>query len=120
MSLVTTLDPRGLRPPTPPPQTHPEERERLPAFPRGGHVDLLWLRSPSAREEAVRPFAKAFNALLWDSKLVVGWSVRTPSECARAAEDDHTVRTALLDCRFLAGDEKVYSQLADQVLRELL
>ncbi|HEY8207733.1 MAG TPA: [protein-PII] uridylyltransferase [Myxococcaceae bacterium] len=198
MSLVTTLDPRGLRPPIPPPQTHPEERERLPAFSRGGpedrlerarayrkataahvealhrqytsglsicrliaecldrlvrglfeelsaqmqpppglalaalggygrketaphsDVDLLLLRSPSVREEAVRPFAKAFNTLLWDSKLVVGWSVRTPSECARAAEDDHTVRTALLDCRYLAGDEKVYSQLADQVLRELL
>lgn len=198
MSLVTTLDPRGLRPPIPPPQTHQEERERLPAFPRGGpedrlerarayrkaaaahvealhrqytsglsicrliaecldrlvrglfeelsaqmqpppglalaalggygrretaphsDVDLLLLRPASAKEDAVRPFAKAFNTLLWDCKLVVGWSVRTPSECARAAEDDHTVRTALLDCRFLAGDEKVYSQLADQVLRELL
>ena len=198
MSLVTTLDPRGLRPPIPPPQTHHEERERLPAFPRGGpqdrlerarayrkeaaehvgklhreytsglsicrliaecldrlvrglfeelseqmqpprglalaalggygrretaphsDVDLLLLRPTSAKEEAVRPFAKAFNTLLWDCKLVVGWSVRTPAECARAAEEDHTVRTALLDCRLLAGGERVYSQLADEVLRELL
>lgn len=83
-------------------------------------VDLLFLRSPKAKEDKVRPFAQAFNTLLWDLKLVVGWSVRTPAECARAAEEDHTVRTALLDCRYLAGAREVYEQLASDVLRELL
>jgi [protein-PII] uridylyltransferase len=198
MSLVTSLDPRGLLPPIPPPQTHREERERLPAFPpgrpgdrldrarayrkatfervealhrgftsglsvqrlisesldrlvRGLHgeltaelrppagvallalggygrretaphsdVDLMLLREDRAREEDVHPFAKAFHTLLWDCKLVVGWSVRTPAEAAAAAEEDHTVRTALLDCRHLCGDERVSAVLTGSVLRELL
>lgn len=86
----------------------------------GSDVDLLLLRSPKAKEEKVRPFAKAFNTLLWDHKLVVGWGVRTPQECASAAEEDHTVRTALLDCRFLTGDRGVFDALTEDVLRELL
>lgn len=83
-------------------------------------LDLLLLRGPKAREDDVRPFAKDFNTLLWDLKLVVGWSVRTPDECARAAEDDHTVRTALLDCRLLTGDAALFDALSRKVLRELL
>jgi len=86
----------------------------------GSDVDLLLLRGPKVKEEKVRPFAKAFNTLLWDLKLVVGWGVRAPQECATAAEEDHTVRTALLDCRFLAGEADVYGLLTERVLSELL
>jgi [protein-PII] uridylyltransferase len=83
-------------------------------------VDLLLLKGPRAKEAKVAPFAKAFHTLLWDLKLVVGWSVRTAAECIRAAEDDHTVRTALLDARFLAGHEATFEDLAERHLRELL
>jgi [protein-PII] uridylyltransferase len=83
-------------------------------------LDLLMLSDPGMKADAVRPLAQALNTTLWDLKLQVGWSARTPAESGRAAEDDHTVRTALLDCRYIAGDPAVYAQLADRVLRELL
>ncbi|HZH02284.1 MAG TPA: [protein-PII] uridylyltransferase, partial [Myxococcaceae bacterium] len=82
-------------------------------------LDLLLLRG-RASEAEVRPFASAFSTLLWDLKRTVGWSVRTASECTRAADEDHTVRTALLDARLVAGDAALFDELHGGSLRELL
>jgi [protein-PII] uridylyltransferase len=75
-------------------------------------VDLLLLRA-GARADPVRALAQAFHTLLWDLRLHVGWSVRTPDECARAAADDHTVRTALLDARLVGGDLEAFESLSE-------
>lgn len=83
-------------------------------------LDLLLLRGPNVSEAEASPVARALPTLLWDLKRTVGWSARSPEECARAADADHTVRTALLDCRRLAGDEAVYARLAEGVLPDLL
>ncbi|WP_257446085.1 [protein-PII] uridylyltransferase [Archangium lipolyticum] len=83
-------------------------------------LDLLLLRGPGVSEEAVAPLARAFPTLLWDLKRAVGWSARAPEECLRAAEADHTVRTALLDSRFLTGDATVFSLFSEDVLPEIL
>ncbi|QRN92979.1 [protein-PII] uridylyltransferase [Archangium violaceum] len=83
-------------------------------------LDLLLLRGPDVSEEAVAPLARAFPTLLWDLKRAVGWSARAPEECLRAADADHTVRTALLDSRFLTGDAAVFSLFSEDVLPELL
>ena len=83
-------------------------------------LDLLLLRGTSASEKSVAPLAESLHTLLWDLNLAVGWSVRTAAECARAAEEDHTIRTALLDCRYLAGDAQLYARLAEHALRDLL
>ena len=83
-------------------------------------LDLLLLRGPRTPEKSVAHLAESFHTLLWDLKLAVGWSVRTPAQCARTAEEDHTVRTALLDCRYLAGDETLYGRLEKGALRDLL
>ncbi len=83
-------------------------------------LDLLLLRAPGVSEDSSSPVARALPTLLWDLKRAVGWSARSARECVQAADAEHTVRTALLDCRFLAGDAAVYAQLADEVLPELL
>ncbi len=44
--------------------------------------------------------------LLWDIGLEVGHSVRTARDCLEMAEQDITARTALLDSRYLVGDEQ--------------
>lgn len=82
-------------------------------------VDLLLLRAPRAREEQVKPLAATLSTLLWDLKLAVGWSVRSLEESALAAEQDHTVRTSLLDSRLVAGDPLLHEQLAQHAVREL-
>ncbi|HZA51196.1 MAG TPA: [protein-PII] uridylyltransferase, partial [Myxococcaceae bacterium] len=83
-------------------------------------VDLLLLRGRRAPESKVAPIARAFLNLLWDLKLQVGWSIRSPDQCARAASADHTVLTALLDRRLHTGDEALFERLDGAVMRDLL
>lgn len=83
-------------------------------------LDLLLLRGPGVSEESVAPLARAFPTLLWDLKRAVGWSARGPDECVRAADADHTIRTALLDALFLAGDVAVFNVFEEEVLPALL
>jgi [protein-PII] uridylyltransferase len=58
--------------------------------------------------------------LLWDLGLDVGHSVRTGKDCLEIAEKDITVRTALLDSRYLAGDETLYKEYDRIVLKFVL
>jgi len=46
--------------------------------------------------------------ILWDLKLKVGQSVRTPGQMIAAAKEDVTVRTALLEARWVWGDEDLH------------
>ena len=52
---------------------------------------------------------EALLYILWDLKLKVGHSVRTIPEMLAAARDETTVRTALLEGRWLWGDEALYT-----------
>lgn len=81
-------------------------------------VDLLLLHRDVPLAEASR-VAEGLFLSLWDVGLEVGAATRTPAECERVAAEDHTVRTALLDCRFLAGDAALYAELEGRVLGEL-
>jgi [protein-PII] uridylyltransferase len=49
---------------------------------------------------------------LWDLGLKVGHSTRALDEMIRAAKDDLTVRTALLEARFIWGDRPLYEAAA--------
>ncbi len=58
--------------------------------------------------------------LLWDLGLEVGYSVRTDRDCLEMAERDITARTALLDSRFLVGDETLYQEYEKLVFDPVL
>lgn len=45
---------------------------------------------------------------LWDKGFKVGHSVHTARSAVKLAQEDLSVRTALLDSRFLCGDRKIY------------
>lgn len=49
---------------------------------------------------------------LWDLGLKVGHSSRSIDEMIRAAKEDLTIRTALLEARFIWGDRELYDQAA--------
>ena len=70
-------------------------------------IDLLFLRAykETPWSESVTEF---MLYMLWDMSLKVGHASRTVDECVRLAKDDHTVQTALLEARFLAGDEELF------------
>ncbi len=81
-------------------------------------VDLLLIHD-GLEEGVVAKVAEPLFRTLWDAKIEIGASVRTPEECARIAAEDHTARTALLDCRYLGGDRAIYERLERKVLVDL-
>jgi [protein-PII] uridylyltransferase len=83
-------------------------------------LDLMLLRPAGRRAEApAQQLAERLLYLLWDLRLEVGWSLRTAAEAEESAEEDHTARTALLDCRYLAGDTAQYAALEQTVVGDV-
>ena len=73
-------------------------------------VDLLFL-TPYKQTAWGESVIEATLYMLWDFNLKVGHSSRTPDDCLRLGAQDLTIRTALLERRYLAGDK----QLADEL-----
>lgn len=82
-------------------------------------IDLMFYCGEVGREQADL-IAQRMLYLLWDLKLDVGYSVRNGRECLQLAGQDLTIRTSLLDARFLAGEEDLYRDFTRQVLQAVL
>ena len=63
--------------------------------------------------------AEALLYCLWDMGLKVGHATRSVDECIRQAKADMTVRTALLEARYLFGDVKLYNELTARFDKEV-
>ena len=85
----------------------------------GSDIDLLFLfpYKQSAWGESV---VEAMLYILWDLKQKVGHSTRSIDECLRQAHGDMTVRTALLEARFILGDEPLFEEMRDRFEREIV
>ncbi|HEY9567880.1 MAG TPA: [protein-PII] uridylyltransferase, partial [Thalassobaculum sp.] len=57
--------------------------------------------------------------LLWDMGLKVGHATRSCEECIRQAKADVTIRTSLLESRFLWGDEALYAELRQRFFKDV-
>jgi len=84
-------------------------------------VDLLALlpreREPGrARANLV---AEHLHRALWDAGLEAGYAARTLEQCVELAREDHTIRTALLDGRLVAGDAQLFKGLERATVTEL-
>ena len=86
-------------------------------------VDLLALlpsqKADPARKARAEAVAESLHRALWDAGLEAGFGARTLEETLTLARDDHTARTALLDCRLLAGDAALFKELERAVVTEL-
>ncbi len=70
-------------------------------------IDLLFLL-PYKRTAASESFVEYVLYILWDMGLKVGHATRSVNDCVVQAEADMTVRTAMLESRFLRGSEALY------------
>jgi [protein-PII] uridylyltransferase len=76
-------------------------------------VDLLILipdDGHAAQDSTVAAQLEQLIGLLWDIGLDIGHSVRSTGQCLDEAERDITVKTALLEARFLAGSRALYDE----------
>ncbi|MBF0531155.1 MAG: [protein-PII] uridylyltransferase, partial [Deltaproteobacteria bacterium] len=82
-------------------------------------VDILFLTRTSAEQNKFRPVIESILYPLWDQKLTVGHAVRTPEQCVSLAQSDLTILTALLDARFLDGDQMLFEEFDGRLKRFL-
>ncbi len=70
-------------------------------------VDVLILL-PSALDAAGTAFVESFLGTLWDIGLEIGHSVRTIAECEAEMAADITIKTSLLEHRWVAGSRSLH------------
>ena len=58
--------------------------------------------------------------LLWDLGLKVGHATRSIDDCLRLSRDDITIRTSLLDARWIWGDQKLFTEFQHRFRGELV
>ena len=83
-------------------------------------IDLLFLFSDRAGEEAHKEQIQRLSQELWDLKLKLSPASRTLSECDRFDPNNTEFTISLLDCRFLAGDPELFARLHDKVIPKLV
>src|SRR6202045_1977498 len=79
-------------------------------------LDILFLFGNEKAEQIFRPLISDFSRTLWDLGFRVSSAGRTLEECKRIEEDNVEFHLALLDRRFLAGDEELFDRLNSKVL----
>ncbi|MCW2284469.1 [protein-PII] uridylyltransferase [Rhodoblastus acidophilus] len=85
----------------------------------GSDIDLLFLLDGKgrARSESV---VEAMLYFLWDLKQKVGHATRSVEECLKQARADMTIRTTLLETRYILGDEALLDQLSARFDQEIV
>ena len=108
---------------------NPTEAERMAVAAVGGYgrsvlapssdVDILFVRNYKQTAWAESVIEYMLYAL-WDIGLKVGHSFRTIDECIKLSKEDVTIRTSILDKRFLFGDRSVYDKLVERFQKDVI
>ncbi|MGN6460460.1 MAG: [protein-PII] uridylyltransferase [Pseudolabrys sp.] len=111
------------------PSENPSESERMAVIATGGYgrglqapdsdLDLLFLL-PYKQTAWGESVAETILYILWDTGLTVGHATRSIDECIRQAKADMTIRTAILEARFLLGDQKLFDELIARFDRQVV
>src|SRR6187399_450049 len=101
----------------------PSDSERMTVVATGGYgrgllapgsdIDLLFLL-PYKQTAWGESVAEGILYCLWDMGLKVGHATRSVDECIRQAKADMTIRTALLEARYLLGDRALFDDFVTQ------
>jgi len=111
------------------PQTNRTTGQRLALMAVGGYgraemalfsdVDIAFL-TPGKQTGWAERVIETILYILWDLGLKVGHSSRSLDEMVKIARGDLTVRTALLEGRFVWGDEALYDEAAKRFDAEVV
>ena len=111
------------------PLANPTTSERLLVLAVGGYgrgemapfsdVDVAFV-TPWKPTDWTETVVEAILYLLWDLGLKVGHSARSVEELIRIAAEDHTVRTAILESRYVWGDEALYDEVTARFWKKVV
>ncbi|MEM7721970.1 MAG: [protein-PII] uridylyltransferase [Pseudomonadota bacterium] len=110
------------------PNPMPSQTERMAVMAVGGYgrgemapfsdVDLLFV-TPWKMTAPVESVIESTLYILWDLRLKVGHASRTVKECLRLGKQDYTIRTSLLETRYLCGDAAIAEDLQSTLRSQL-
>lgn len=83
-------------------------------------IDIMFLHDGVLPVATVEDIAQKLLYFLWDMRLDVGYSVRMLSDCIEMAAADGTVKTALMDARFLSGSRPLFNSLTKVIFSQIL
>ncbi len=106
----------------------PSSGERIAILAVGGYgraqmapfsdIDLLLL-TPYKNTAWGESVVESMLYIFWDLHLKIGYSVRTVKDCVRLGRGDFTIRTAMLESRFLTGDPDLAASLGKTLQKDL-
>ncbi|MEP1110143.1 MAG: [protein-PII] uridylyltransferase, partial [Nitratireductor sp.] len=85
----------------------------------GSDIDLLFLL-PYKQTPWGEQVTEYVLYMLWDMGLKVGHATRNVDECVRLSRTDMTIRTAVLEARFLCGESPLFDELLHRFDTELM
>lgn len=82
-------------------------------------IDLMFLYEAGSGK-AVESLIRAVLHPLWDCGFQVGHSVRTIADSIELAETDATVKTSMMEARFLAGSADLFQEFHRKYIRKVV
>ena len=108
---------------------NPSSGERLAIAAVGGYgrgtlaplsdIDLLFLL-PFKQTPWCEQVVEYILYFLWDMGFKVGHATRNIEECLRQSKADMTIRTSVLEARFIHGDEALFEELTRRFSKEIV
>ena len=85
----------------------------------GSDIDLLFVL-PYKQTAWAEQVIEYILYMLWDMGFKVGHATRNIDECIRLSKEDMTIKTSILEVRFLHGARDLYSSLAERFSEEVV
>ncbi|MEP3438990.1 MAG: [protein-PII] uridylyltransferase [Hoeflea sp.] len=85
----------------------------------GSDIDLLFVL-PYRNTPWTEQIVEWILYILWDMGLKVGHATRNVDECIRLSRSDMTIRTAILEARFLCGELALFKDLGERFDNEVV
>lgn len=110
------------------PLANPTTGEQIAIVATGGYgrgelapysdIDLMFLLNYK-RTPGTEQVIEYMLYMLWDMGLKVGHATRSVEEAIKLSREDLTIRTSLLEARFLWGDEDLYGRFKDKFTADI-
>ncbi len=110
------------------PVANPTTGEQIAIVATGGYgrgelapfsdIDLMFLLNYK-RTPRTEQVVEYMLYMLWDLGLKVGHATRSVEEAVKLSHDDLTIRTSLLEARYLWGDEALYQRFREKLSSDI-